>query len=248
MERPTECEIVQDLMPFCAARTASRASTRLVLEHIKQCEMCRDKYHSLGQRRLKRWRGKSPVEETGSPARYFRWSLIALNALAALLCMAVNTAVDGRPTWAWIVAGAMVCGCVPTLVYLRAATQRFLKAMACFSVLGLLLLGLIQLVLHDLMGVTGVWVWRVALPVAAIYLAVIWTSVLVSRWRDWNGFVCIGMILLLCLPAEIAVTAIATGYSGGGMTFRWLNAVCYVLSSVAMFATGVWFELRGRKK
>lgn len=248
MNRSTECEIVQDLMPFCVARAASKASTRLVLEHVKQCDECRRRYETLTQgKKPGFWQRHVPFQGDSS-TRYLRWSIAALNLLTALLCVIVNCATDKRPTWSWIVVGALFCSGASVSVYIRTKTYRFFKAMACFSVLGLLLLGEIQLVLHNAMGVGGVWIWSVAIPIASIYLFLIWLSVLLCRRLKLNGFICIALILFLCFPAEIATTAIAAAYAHAPCAIRWVNAAGYVTASLAMLATGVWFELRSRRR
>ena len=110
------------------------------------------------------------------------------------------------------------------------------------------LLGEIQLVLHNAMGVGGVWIWSVAIPIAGIYLFLIWLSVLLCRMLKLNGFICIALILFLCFPAEIATTAIAAAYAHAPCAIRWVTAVGYVTASLAMLATGVWFELRSRHR
>ena len=41
------CEVIQDLIEGCADGTASRATVKLMLEHIKMCDECRAKYEAL---------------------------------------------------------------------------------------------------------------------------------------------------------------------------------------------------------
>ena len=180
--------------------------------------------------------------------RYFRWSLLALNTLTALICMLVNFAIDRQLTWSLIVMGAMICSSIPVLTYVQSITYRFLKALLCFSVLALLLLGLIQLVLHSLMGMKGIWIWRVALPVTAVWLAVFWTAVLISKWKDLNGFYCLSMILALCIPAQIATSAIGAAYSGTAFSMHPGSAAAFAAAAVVLLIMGVLFDNRGRRK
>ncbi len=52
------CEVIQDLIKGCADGTASRATVKLVLEHIKMCDECRAKYEALrsGKKaRVRKW-------------------------------------------------------------------------------------------------------------------------------------------------------------------------------------------------
>lgn len=248
MNSKLECEVVQDLMPLCLGRAASRASVRMVLEHIRECDECRRHYEALcsGRSGFRRhWR----LEPMGDASqRYFRWSLLALNALTALICMVVNFAIDRRLTWSLIVMGAMVCGSLPVLTYVQSVTYRFMKALLCFSVLALLLLGLIQLVLHNLMGVNGVWIWSVALPVTAVWLTVFWTAVLICKWKSLNGFYCLSMVFALCIPAEIATSAIGVAYSGADFSLHPGSAAAFGAAAAVLLVMGVLFESRGRRK
>ena len=88
------CEVIQDLIEGCADGTASRATVKLVLEHIKMCDECRAKYEALrgGKKaRARKWFFvlHEPME---TPVRYLRWSILALAALTAVICMIVNFA------------------------------------------------------------------------------------------------------------------------------------------------------------
>lgn len=44
----TECDICMDLIPLVADGAASEKSTEYVEEHIKECEICRSLYESIG--------------------------------------------------------------------------------------------------------------------------------------------------------------------------------------------------------
>lgn len=178
--------------------------------------------------------------------RYLRWSILALCALSSLICMVVNFAVDRRLSWSWIVFGAMVTSSLPLLVYMQAYTNRFLKAMLCFSGLAVLLLGVIQAVLIG-MGQEDIWLWRVALPVAAVWLAVFWTGILTAKLRNLNGFFCIAIILFLCVPGDIATEAIASAYTGETLGVQWFHMVCYLVASASVGIMGILFEMRGSR-
>ena len=70
------CEVIQDLIKGCADGTASRATVKMVLEHIKMCDECRTKYEALrsGKKaRVRKWFFvlHEPME---TPVRYLRWS------------------------------------------------------------------------------------------------------------------------------------------------------------------------------
>ena len=235
------CEVIQDLLEGCANGTASRATVKLVLEHIKTCEECRAKYEALrgGKKaRARRW-FFMPREPMETPVRYLRWSILALAALTAVICMIVNFAVDAQITWGWIVCGAMITSVVPMLTYIQSQTYRFIRAMAAFSVLAVLLLGLIQLVLHNLMGMPG------ALPLAAIWMAVFWGGISVAMIKKLNGFYCIAMIVFLFFPAELATAGIAAAYQGGWAA-NWVRMAGYVVASVVLAVMGYAFDARKR--
>lgn len=241
------CEVIQDLIKGCADGTASRATVKLVLEHIKMCDECRAKYEALrgGKKaRARKWFFvlHEPME---TPVRYLRWSILALAALTAVICMIVNFAVDAQITWGWIVCGAMITSVVPMLTYIQSQTYRFIRAMAAFSVLAVLLLGLIQLVLHNLMGMPGVWLWRVALPLSAIWMTVFWGAIGVAMVKKLNGFYCIAMIVFLFFPAELATAGIAAAYQGGWAA-NWVRMAGYVVASIVLAVMGYAFDARKR--
>ena len=76
------CEVIQDLIPLCASGAASRATVKMVQEHMKTCDDCRARYESAmgGKRppRARRWFFAPPREPMETPVRYLRWSILAL--------------------------------------------------------------------------------------------------------------------------------------------------------------------------
>ena len=238
-----ECEIVQDLIALKGRE--SRASTRMIAEHVRTCESCRSLYaRSRGEFRLK-LPYRQAWDEFDTEQRYLRWSIVVIGALAAIICIIVNYAVDNEITWAWIVSGAIVLLVVPVLVYIQTYSFRFIKAMACFSVLTMLELVLTQSILRNGMGIGDVWVWRVAIPVAAIWLGVLWTGILVTMLLKKNGFACIALILLLFIPADIATGAIASGYTGQPFVIHWAAIASYLVAAVLNIIQAVAFDRRG---
>ncbi len=243
------CEVIRDLLDKCAANTAGRATVKLVLEHIKTCDECRIKYEALrnGEKtHKKKWFFIPASAPQQTPVRYLRWSILAICALTAVICMIVNYAVDAQITWGWIVCGAMITSVIPILTYIQTQTYRFIKAMAVFSMLSLLLLGLIQLVLHNLIGVAGVWLWRVALPLAGIWMAVFWSGIGISLKKKLNGFFCIAIILFLSFPGELATAGIAAAYTKNAWAANWVRMVGYVVASMVTAVVGYAFDLRRR--
>lgn len=247
MEQNTVCEIVQDLIPLCAAERAGKASVRLVADHMKECEACRARYEAQ-RSGFRRHMGKMCPAPRDPSMRYFKWTLAVLDVLAVMLCAAVNYSVEGRLSWALIVAGALASTGLPMLVYIRAYTNRFIKAMFFFSVLALGLLGLIQIVVFDIMQLGGVWIWRVAAPVTAVWLAAVWTAILVSKRCGLNGFYCIAMLLFLCVPAEIATSAIAAAYTREAFLVRGMAMAGYGVAAAAFGVVGALFDQRHRRK
>lgn len=249
MNEPVSCEWIQDLMTLCAEHRASRASIRLVTEHVRECPACRRRFEALrlGKPVPRHFFRFHMPEQKDTERRYFLWSLFGIDALVLLVCMVVNFAVDMRLSWSWIVAGAMACSAIPVCVYLYSRTKRFIKAMLCLSVLSLFLLGLIQTVLFGLEQ-EGIWIWRVAVPLAGIWLTVFWTGILVSKWKRLNGFFCLCLILALCIPADLATEGVAVAYTGEEFTVHWVNELCYLSGAVASGCMGALFELRSRKR
>ena len=245
------CEVIQDLLEDCAAGRSSRATVKLVGEHIKTCDACRAQYESLrdGKKPPKRkWFFLPLNAPQQTPIRYLRWSILTISALTAVICMIVNYAVDSQITWGWIVCGAMLTSAVPMLTYIQAQTYRFIKAMVAFSMLALLLLGLIQLVLHNLMGVQGVWLWSVALPLSGIWMTVFWGGIGISLKKKLNGFYCIAIILFLFFPAELATAGIAAGYTQNGWSANWIRMAGYVVAAIVIAVVGYTFDARKRDR
>lgn len=241
-----DCEVIQDLISM--GRKASRASTRLVTEHLRDCPSCR----SYFQATRKGWRPHPQIHLPALPRntqeRYFRWSLMALAIMTAALCMLVNVAVEKRVTWGWIVAGAMVCVTLPAETYLISYTYRFLKALLSFSLLSVGMLGLIQYVQYNLMGVGGVWFWRVGVPVTGIWLTAVWLGILLVRWKNANGLYCLSAILFLSIPADIATEGVAVAYTLEPFAVHWLNLIACAVGAVGFGAMGAMFDARGKHK
>ncbi|MBQ6594941.1 MAG: hypothetical protein IJH78_04690 [Clostridia bacterium] len=241
-----DCEVIQDLIML--GGRSSRASMRLVTDHIRTCPSCRELYQKkrgglLGHFSLRPFRDRRDTEQ-----RYMVWSILALSFLTSLICMIVNFAVEHALTWGWIAVGGIICCTLPALIYVRERNYKFLKAMIGFSVLSFLLLGWIQFVLHNLMHLGGVWIWRAALPIAAIWLSVLWIGVMVPFAAKQNGFFAFALIFLLAIPADIASAAIAAAYTGYTFRAHWSNLVMYVITALVMALCGIMFNVHAKKR
>lgn len=243
--RSPECEVIQDLISLKGR--GSRASRRMIAEHVRTCESCRRLYARSQGSLAWRFSFRQVWDALDSQQRYLRWSILFLGALAAVICLIVNYAVEGALTWGWIVTAAEVTLLLPVLIYIRAYAYRFIKAMACFSVLTLLMLIVTQRVLQG-MGFAGLWVWRVAIPVAVIWLGVLWLGILFTWFSRRNGFIGIGIIVLLFIPADIATGAIASGYTGRPFVIHYLSIALYLVAAITNFAFAMLYDIRERRR
>ena len=241
-----ECEIIRDLIGLNGRE--SRASTRMISQHIRQCAQCREYYaRARGEFHL-----DMPMpriwDALDTQQRYLRWSIVTLAFLATVISRVVNFAVEPKLTWGWIVAGAMLTIMVPVLVYIQTFRLRFIKAMACFTVLTFLLLGLTQYVIYRAMHMGGVWLWAVGIPVAALWLGALWAGILFTMLLRRNGFFCLALILLLFIPADIATGALTSAYLATPFTVHWMSLTLYFIAAVTAWVMGMCYEAYLRKR
>ena len=82
----TECDIVKDLLPLYAEQITSKASNRLVEEHLRECEQCRKTYQEIKTPDLQVQYDRTPAE---SFHKYVKKKKQRLGLKAALITAAI---------------------------------------------------------------------------------------------------------------------------------------------------------------
>lgn len=205
MEQRLVCDTVKDLLPMYIDNMTSVASNESIEEHIKGCEGCRAVLEQMKQplaaetapdvKEFKRFLKKSKLS-------LLYWIMGAAAVIAIVTCFIVNLAVEGRLSWVYIVAAGIVTAYAPAYVFVVSGKRRFVKALAVLSVCTVVLVGTVQIVLYYLMNIGGLWFWRTGLPVALLWIAIVWLGVAANMLFHANAVLAMALIAFLSAPGN----------------------------------------------
>lgn len=215
MDQKLACDTVRDLLPVYIEHMTSETSDRSIEEHLEQCGECREVLKSM----------KEPVEAEKAPevlefGKYLKksrlsilyWIMGAAAAIALATCFIVNLAVDQRLTWFYIVAGGIFTAYLPAYVWIFTQKHRFIKALGMLELCTLLLLGIIQLVVYHILGIGGVWIGSIGLPVLLIWSAIIWSGVAVYAVFRFTVVNSLSVVFFLSIGGNYLTNFICNGY------------------------------------
>lgn len=214
MEQRLDCDIVRDLLPSYLENMTSQVSNQYIDEHLKSCEECRNICKQMGEeikievvpevKNFKKYLNNVKV-------KYSMIGLFIIGIIAIITCVIVNLAVEKRLSWSLIVIGGIVYTYLPLYIYMKTQTNRWIKMLLGISLYLIPFLGLIQVVLYYIMEKGDIWIWNIAIPIALLWLAVIWIGILFNKLMKFNICSCISVIIFLSIPANFFTDIIANG-------------------------------------
>ena len=94
-----ECDVVRDLLPLYTEQIASEASSRVVEEHLSECEQCRKAYQEMRTPQLRIQYDRTPAESLGRYVRKKKWGfgarVAAVTIAVTLLVVFIRLALIG---------------------------------------------------------------------------------------------------------------------------------------------------------
>lgn len=205
MEQKLVCDTVKDLLPLYVDHLTSEASNESIDAHLAGCADCRT---ALTQMTEQLEVEAAPEVQNFKKYLYkskwsiFYWVMGSLAIIAIITCFIVNIAVERRLSWSLMVLGGIITAYLPVYVAIEVERHKFIKAVAVLNgcVFGLLLL--IQAVVYDVMGIGSMWIWGIGLPIALLWSAVVWVSILCHVCFKLNPFIALSVFCFLAVPAN----------------------------------------------
>lgn len=213
MEQRLVCDTVRDLLPMYIDHMTSEASNRSIEGHMENCRECRE---TLEQ--MRRPVGVEAAPEVKEFKKFIKKSGMSLfyrimgaaAIIAAVTCFIVNLAIDQRLSWFYIVCTGIVTAYLPVYVWIVAPKRRFAAALAALSVCVVVLVGTVQIVLHDLMGIGGIWFREIGLPVMILWLGIVWIGAACYECLHMNVLISLAVVSFLSVPGN-CLTHMLTG-------------------------------------
>lgn len=252
MEQKLVCDTVKDLLPLYVDGLTSEASNQSIRAHLEGCADCRTALSQMTEQveveaapeveNFKKYLNKSKWS-------IFYWVMGSLAMIAIITCFIVNIAVELRLSWSLIVLGGIITAYLPAYVAIEAENHKFIKAVAVLNgcVFGLLLL--IQAVVYGVMGIGSVWIWRIGLPIALLWSAVVWLSILSHVCFQWNPLLALSVLCFLAVPANGLTNWLAGDYhSMADFTDNFVaNGLGDLMIGVVFLIIGLVFRMKRGK-
>lgn len=254
MEQRLVCDTVRDLLPLYIDRITSGQSNQSIEEHLQSCEACRAVLKEMQQ----------PIAvETAPEVKDFKkylkrskaallaWIMGAAAAIAIVTCFIVNLAVDGQLSWFYIVAAGIITAYAPVAVWIYGAekTHRLEKGLAVLNICVFVLLGTIQLVLYQCMGMGDIWFWNKGLPIAVLWSAVVWISIAVKEVLRINWILAGGVLAALAVWANYLTNVLVGEWESWQEYLKCdfvSNGLGNAVIAVVLLVTGVCVQRRKR--
>lgn len=253
MEQKLVCDTVKDLLPLYVDKLTSEVSNQSIDEHIAECEDCRAALCQMTQ--------KLDVEvapEVKDFKKYLnksKWSMFyyvmgILAIIAIVTCFIVNIAVEVRLSWSLIVVGGIITAYLPAYVAISARTHKFVKSVAALNVCVFLLLWVIQVVVYNIMGIGSVWLWSIGLPIAALWSAIVWISILCNLIFKANPLIALSVFCFLAVPGNGLTNVLSGDYhSMADFTSNFVaNGLGDLLVGIVFLIIGVIVAIEKKRK
>lgn len=213
MEQKIECSYVRDLLPLYIDEIVSDETQNQLTEHLKKCESCRAIYQDM-KKEVADMKLKN-IDSQKNFLKQIRKSFILntvniLMGLAIVICFIVNLAVNHGITWFPIAAVSILFGNAIVNTLVASMQHKVFNSMIVISVGLIVLLTIIQASGYYLLGNTNLWYFKFGLPLAIIWLVIVWIPVLLNRFCKFRVFDALA-ILCVCILIGNYVTKIILG-------------------------------------
>lgn len=252
MEQKLVCDTVKDLLPLYVDKLTSEASNKSIDEHIADCEDCKAELNQMTQ--------KLDVEvapEVKDFKKYLnksKWSIvyyvmIALAIIGIVTCVIVNIAVEHRVSWSLIVIGSIITAYLPAYVAVISKKHKFVKCVAALNICTFFLLALIQTVVYNIMGIGSVWLWNTGLPIAALWSAIVWISMLCNLIFKANTLISLSVLCFLTIPGNGLTNVLSGDYhSMADFTSNFVeNGLGSLIVGIVFLIVGIIFEIEKKR-
>ncbi len=213
MEQKIECNYVKDLLPLYIDEIVSDETKNQITAHLENCDTCKAVYQNM-QGEIVDVRLKD-IDTQKNFVRQTKRRLVLnivniLLGLAIAICYIVNLAVNHRFTWFPIAAASILYSIAILNVLARSRRHKIFNCMIAVSAGLLILLATIQFSNYYLLDKPNSWFFKFGLPLAFLWLAIVWIPVLLGRFCKVGAFDLFGILFLLSIVGNY-VTKIILG-------------------------------------
>lgn len=220
------CDVIRDLLPLYQDQVCSAESTRVVREHLKECEECRKVAEKLADVKVDHTLKEECDNVVGKHIRRERRrSVLAGTALAGILmipvvvCLICNIAVGHSLDWFFIVLTALLVFASITVVPLVVEEKRGMITILSFTA------SLILMLLTICIYARGTWFPIVAVAVLFGLAVVFLPYVMCQLFRN-DKFRHKGLVVMI---ADTALLYALIVLCGGRMTALAVTSFCILL-------------------
>lgn len=253
MESRLECDVVQDLLPSYVEHMTSQVTTGQVEAHLKECRKCRQIFNEITQEV-----NIDSAEEACEVQKFLKktkimYAMMALAitcAIAIVVCLIVNIAVNRTLSWSLIPTAAILFGYAGIYTLAKSKKNRLVKALFCCSVLVVPLLAVIQITLYYRMAIGTIWFWKYALPITILWLGIVWFTVFCHRILKLNIFFSLSVLSFLSAVGSGLTNYFAGDYSNLGemMVDFFFTGLGGTIAGIVFLILGICFTFIKRNK
>ncbi|MCM1084537.1 MAG: zf-HC2 domain-containing protein [Clostridium sp.] len=211
MEQKIECNYVKDLLPLYIDEIVSDETKNQITEHLGKCDTCKAVYQDM-QKEIADVRLKD-IDSRKNFVRQTKRMLLLnivniLLGLAIAICYIVNRAVNHGFTWFPIAAVSILYGMAILNVPAKSRQHKMFNCMIAISVGLIILLATIQFAGYYLFNKPHLWLFKYGLPIAFLWLAILWLPVLLGRFCKVGVFDLFGILFLGSIVGNYATKII----------------------------------------
>lgn len=213
MEKKIECSYVRDLLPLYIDEIVSDETKQYVTKHLDNCEECREIYQEM-KMEVEDIRLKDINNQKNFLKQTKKFLILkAINSmmfLAIVICFIVNLAVEHGLTWFPIAAVSILYGGLIVNTLISSEQHKVFHSMMVISIGLIVLLTTIQVSSYYLLGDTSVWYFKFGLPLAFLWLVIVWIPIVLKKICKFGLFDAFG-ILFVCILIGNYITKMMLG-------------------------------------
>lgn len=245
MNQKLKCSFVKDLLPLYIDDMVSEETKNEIINHLKECkecsQICNDMKKEICDLKLEDINVQKDFLKQAKN-KYIVNALNILGILAISICLIVNLAVNKGFTWFPIACVSILYAGAIVDTLIKSRQQKVLRCMGVITIGLVILLATIQVSRYYLMNCGSLWLVKFGLPIACIWIAILWIPVLLNKFCKCNIFDSIAILLILVLLGNY-VTKIVTGDINSrdellSQTLFLQNGLGFVIGAVVLFLIG----------
>ena len=246
MSRDISCSIVKDLLPNYIDQLTSEDTNCIIENHLLTCSNCSKERDEM----MERIEMKT-IPENQNMRNYLnktkmmyllKGTLLSIGIIGIIVSFIVDLAVNKKLTWSLIVDIGTLYLYFVGLTAIVSRQHKIIKAIAVGSILVLpMLYGMEYVINANYMTESVSWFSKCALPITAIWIAILWITIIIRRIAKLSIWNALGVLLIMAVFGSALTNSIAESisiketYTTG---YEWISSVFYVTGAITSFIVG----------